>query len=498
MPEMVRLTALDGTPIEFLDAVRASGGMKDVYFHPARHYAVAFFRETLPPHARDRLEAIAGRYREGVFQQEGGAYWEPLYRWPQHVLEVNGHLGVVVPFYAPEFFFEHGSVNDDFLRIRGREKEGKWFASPGNQVRYLDMRERGDWRNYLRICLLISRAVRRMHSAGLAHSDLSYKNVLIDPVKARACIIDLDGLVVPGKYPPDVVGTPDFIAPEVVATTHLPMGDAGRALPNRHTDLHALAVLIYQYLLLRHPLRGSKVHDSDPHIDETLAMGERALFIEHPDDGTNRIHIDELREFERPWRDTSALPYTITGPHLAPLFERAFIHALHTPTARPGADEWEHALLRTEDLLLPCDNPACTPRWFVYDNSRTPTCPFCHRPRTGTVPVLNLYTARAGTSFKPDNHRLAVYDGLTLHRWHVDKSVVPNERLDDAGRRPVGRFQRQDGEWHLINDELDGLIVAGENTPVPRGGKVALRDGTQLVVKHAETARLMLVQMAGT
>jgi hypothetical protein len=28
-------------------------------------------------------------------------------------------------------------------------------------------------------------------------------------------------LVVPGKYPPDVVGTPDFIAPEVVMTNHL-------------------------------------------------------------------------------------------------------------------------------------------------------------------------------------------------------------------------------------------------------------------------------------
>ncbi len=55
-----------------------------------------------------------------------------------------------------------------------------------------------------------------MHAAGLAHSDLSYKNVLVDPVKGNASIIDLDGLVVPGRYPPDVVGTPDFIAPEVV------------------------------------------------------------------------------------------------------------------------------------------------------------------------------------------------------------------------------------------------------------------------------------------
>jgi serine/threonine protein kinase len=39
-----------------------------------------------------------------------------------------------------------------------------------------------------------------LHSAGLAHSDLSYANVLIDPATGSANIIDIDGLVVPGKF----------------------------------------------------------------------------------------------------------------------------------------------------------------------------------------------------------------------------------------------------------------------------------------------------------
>ena len=58
--------------------------------------------------------------------------------------------------------------------------------------------------NTLKISLTIARAVRRLHAAGLAHSDLSYKNVLVSPVEGLATIIDVDGLVVPGKYPPDV------------------------------------------------------------------------------------------------------------------------------------------------------------------------------------------------------------------------------------------------------------------------------------------------------
>ncbi|MDQ9815927.1 lipopolysaccharide kinase InaA family protein, partial [Acinetobacter pittii] len=78
------------------------------------------------------------------------------------------------------------------------------------------------------MCLKIARAVRRMHAAGLAHSDLSYKNVLVDPSTGSACVIDCDGLVVPGKYPPDVVGTPDFIAPEVLETKSLKLDDPNK------------------------------------------------------------------------------------------------------------------------------------------------------------------------------------------------------------------------------------------------------------------------------
>ncbi len=45
-----------------------------------------------------------------------------------------------------------------------------------------------------------------MHQMGLSHSDLSYNNVLVDPVTKSACMIDLDGLVVPGLYAAEVIG----------------------------------------------------------------------------------------------------------------------------------------------------------------------------------------------------------------------------------------------------------------------------------------------------
>ena len=332
---IITLTATNGQTIRFIDEIKAQGGMKDVKFSPDGDYVVAFFREKADPATRERLEMITGQYRERIFNQEGGNYLKNLYCWPTAVVEYENRLGVVVPFYRSNFFFQYGSRNHDMLNIKGKEKDGKWFASANNRNKYLDPRELGDWMRHLKICLMLARAVRRMHMAGLSHSDLGYKNCLIDPTTGQACLIDIDGLVVPGKHPPTVVGTPDFIAPEVVETAHLDKDDPKRKLPSRSTDLHALSVLIYMYLLYRHPLRGDKIHDAnDSQRDEELSMGSQALFIEHPTDTSNRIKTAQLKTSELPWKDTSKTPYTLCGPYIAGLFERAFIDGLHNPPDR--------------------------------------------------------------------------------------------------------------------------------------------------------------------
>lgn len=65
---------------------------------------------------------------------------------------------------------------------------------------------------HLKVCLMLARAVRRMHMAGLSHSDLGYKNCLIDPTADRFASLILMGWSC-SQTPPTVVGTPDFIAP---------------------------------------------------------------------------------------------------------------------------------------------------------------------------------------------------------------------------------------------------------------------------------------------
>lgn len=487
----VRLTATDGSTVEFVDEVIGSGAMKDVYFSPDKSYVVGFFREKQDANSKDRLQNIVGVYRDNIFKQVGGDYWKNLFCWPEKLVEWNGKLGIVCPTYHKNFFFQSGP-------FKGKEKQGKWFASAKLRNRFLPADQKGTWLDDLHMCIRIARAVRRLHAAGLAHSDLSYKNVLVDPLTGTACIIDCDGLVVPGKYPPDVVGTPDFIAPEVMETRSLKLGDPKKKLPSIYTDRHALAVLIYMYLLYRHPLRGGKVHDLDPAKDEELGMGKNALFVEHPTDHSNWVKVDQLGKSELPQGDPSKLPYTICGPYLKKLFDRAFIDGLHDPMKRPSAAEWEEALVKTTDLVQPCQNPNCEYKWFVFDNTTKPRCPFCERDYHGQLPILNFYYSPSHGRFMSEQYRLMVYDKQTLYMWHVNRLIEPNEKTRPEDKKPAGDFHFFKGQWILINRRLPSMyeiLDDGTKKKIEVGGYVPLTEGRKILLSTEDGGRLVVVQL---
>ncbi|MDR2612065.1 MAG: kinase [Deltaproteobacteria bacterium] len=487
--QTVTLVARGGRQVQFVEKDPAVGGVKDVYFAPDRSYVVAFYRKDPDAAGRERLERLVTTYRRNLLEKEGGSYYKDLFRWPECLVEHNGRTGIVVPVYDRRFYFPAGTGLD------GVEKQGNWFTSAKNFNRNLPPGERGNLISYLRICVTLSRAVKRLHAAGLAHSDLSFKNCLVDPSSGSACIIDIDGLVVPGLFPPEVAGTPDFIAPEVMGTIKLPLGDPAKKLPCVDTDRHALAVLVYLYLLHRHPLRGSKVWSLEDEEQESLEMGEKALFIEHPTDPTNRRTVDPKTDGPfLPWIDTGRLPYTITGPYLSRLFRAAFVDHLHDPVRRPTADDWEEALVKTLDLILPCSGPSCPKSWFVFDNTRRPVCPYCGKAYgEPSVPVLDLYSTRDGSLYQPDNRRLMVFNNQYLYPWHAYRNVFPNGLLAPEQRRPLGYFAFHRGEWLLVNQDLPGLRD-GE-VPVPVGQAVKLSDRQRLVLSPGAGGRLAHVTL---
>jgi len=466
-------TLRDGRTLEFMMVDDPpAGGMKKTYFSPDRSYVVQFFHDqaaATDPNRMARLEAVVGKYNP-TSDPKTGEYWKRLFCWPTAIV-VKPHLGVIAPAYPSNYFFETGP-------FRGKEKEGRWFSSPKLRS-LLPEKERGSWTNYFQVCILISRAVRRLHQAGLAHSDLSCKNVLIDPSRGLSVVIDIDSLVVPQLFPPDVAGTPGYIAPEVLSTLHLPLKDPNRKHPSARTDQHALAVLIYEYLLFRHPLRGPRVNSiKSAEEDEQLSMGGKALFIEDPNDSSNRP------------KDLKT-PYTELGRHLSELFQRAFVKGLHAPNDRPGAIEWERGLIRTWDMLLPCINTACQQRWFVLHDMKQPRCSFCGMPIKGQIPVLKLRKETRSGQWMQDG-QLVVHDkGQSLFKWHVFDNIFPGEEAD---RTPQGYFAFYQGKWVLVNQQMTSLTSPGGNR-VPPGQAVELKDGSQIRFSQEAHGRIVEVQM---
>lgn len=474
------------------------GGVKDVYFSPDKKYAVAFFRDPIDFNHKESLKKIVTLYHNNIKNGSSSDYFlDEIYRWPYDAVEKNGKWGVIVPFYNKKFFFEKGYSSNE--TIKNGEKIGKWFTTPSFRNKQyplsLDKSELGDWLSYFQIAINISRGVKKMHQMGLAHSDLSYNNVLVDPVTKSACIIDIDGLVVPGLIPAKVIGTADFIAPEVLKTKHLHIEDSNRILPNQKTDLHALPVLIYMYLLRRHPFRGGKIWDLDAEKDEMLAMGEKAVFIEHPDNTVNRVKADHLKKWNTFWGNPEKSPFTITGPYLTDLFKKAFIDGLHNPLLRPIANEWETALLKTVDLIQPCSNPDCDEKWYVFDNTSVPKCPFCGTAHKGSLPIIDLYYKFKDNVWKPENHRLMVYHNQYLFKWHVSKKVIRNESLTKEDKKPVGYFTFYQNKWMLVNQGLSSMKDLSENKEIPINSMVEIKDGKKIILSDEEGGRLMYITL---
>jgi serine/threonine protein kinase len=479
---VIKATCKDGRPVEFvLVDDPPAGGMKKTYFSPDRSYVVQFFHDQTAgedPQRLARLDFILGKYNPTIPEAEGGArgvtkasaeYFKRLFCWPTGIV-VQPQIGIVAPTYPGNFFF-------DKEPLKGIEKQGGWFIKPKPRS-LLPNEERGTLVSYLQLCILMARAVRRLHAAGLAHSDLSCTNILVDPSRGQCVVIDIDSLVVPRLFPPDVAGTPGYIAPEVLSTMPLDLRDPLRILPSSRTDQHALPVLIYEYLLLRHPLDGPKINSGvSTEEDQNLSMGAKALFVENPNDTSNRPPDLDI-------------PCSELGPHLQNLFMKAFVNGLHSPDERPSASDWEYALVKTFNMLYPCANPACSRKWFVLYDQNNVRCPFCQTKPTGTIPIFRLRKESRPGQWLLDS-QVVVYNGFYLFKWHCFDDVFPGEEAD---RTPQAYCQFHQGQWILVNQHLNSLTSATGNRVAP-GQYTALQDGAQIRLSQEPHGRIAEVQM---
>jgi len=338
------------------------------------------------------------------------------------------------------------------------------------------------WANYLQIARGIARSVAVLNGKGCAHADLHFRNFLVNPSNSDVVLLDLDGLVVPGFLPPQVVGMYEFMAPEILM---------GKSAPNERSDRHSLAVLVLYTLLFRNVMRPLLTYDPDDQKhDDMIGYGKEAVFSEHPQDRRNRPRMLGVPLFQQ-----GALSYHILTPALQELTERALIEGLHNPDRRPSAREWINALSYALDGLWRCSYCRLHflyPHWVRPVQRRA--CPFCGQHITAPFPsVLLLYEPQSKGNYIFTQRYLVMGTGWKLFADVLDSQHPPMSRRDEASKGHV-EWDNKNKTTRLVNDEDttwrarlggDGSdITVGKDTSIPLQPRTTIHfgEGRRLLV----------------
>ncbi len=209
---------------------------------------------------------------------------------------------------------------------------------------------------------IIAKAFGDLEKRNLSYCDISGNNILVKIGKnASVRMIDIDNIYIAGKGPAVVLGTPRYIAPEVI--------DRQRN-PDVLSDNYSLAVILFELLRAGHPYISDDILDGTPEDEEAALAGKYDYVTD--DNATNMLPED-----------------VVFTDKLKKLFRKCFVDGKKDRLARPSAREFEYALLEASNKVTKCPN--CE-RWHyarktgkVYDN-----CPWCDAPSKPRA-WLNFY-----------------------------------------------------------------------------------------------------------
>jgi DNA-binding helix-hairpin-helix protein with protein kinase domain len=296
----------------------------------------------------------------------------------------------------------------------------------------------------------------RLHAKGLCYKDISFGNVFFHPRNGEVRICDIDNVDVNGR-PGAILGTPGFMAPEVIC---------GVAGPSTQTDLHSLAVMLFNILMMGDPLDGQRV--SGPLTSEAMKSiyGSDPLFVFDPADVSNRPVPGEQDQVIARWN--------IYPKFIRDLFIRAFTAGLRDPlNGRVREGEWREAMAHLHDALFPCSH--CGALNF-YDRDqlkasggRLADCWGC-----GQQPALppRLRLCDSIVMLPKGTHLYAHH--LGNHRAY--NFTVP---LAEISAEPVSLKNLSAEKW--VRKDQDGSF-----TEVPPGGSALLANGTKLFFGSVE------------
>jgi len=326
--------------------------------------------------------------------------------------------------------------------------------------------------------LQLADSFRKLHADGLCYRDISFGNAFFDPKTGEVLICDNDNVAENRSKVTGVLGTPDFMAPELVRMEE-------GALPSRQTDLYSLAVLLFYMFFNSHPLTGKRILGirSWDYPARKKMFGHEPLFIFHPQDAQNSAvprALDPAGE-----AGANALEIWPLYPQfLRDAFVKAFTSGVSDPEhGRVTEGEWRSVLARLQDSLL--TSCACKKENF-FDPAELNASSGYQKPcwNCGKVPALpfRLQLGKLVIVLNPNTK-------LYAHHQEDHSDLDADSPLAEVVRHPnnpgiLGLKNLSGGRW--VATKADGSMLdveMGKSVVLAKGTKIAF--GRQIGELHA-------------
>lgn len=248
----------------------------------------------------------------------------------------------------------------------------------------------------------VANSYRTLHLSGYCYRDISAGNLMFDPVTGEVLICDNDNVGINRQSTCQVLGTMEYMAPEIIR---------GEASPSTESDLHSLAVLLFQLWTWHHPMQGRLEHQVRcwDLPAKRRVYGERPIFIFDPHDKHNRLSHDYT---------AVRILWALCPKPLQEQFTRAFTIGLKEPAQRVTEGEWQRLFLQLKDGILPCRG--CKAENFWQPAIRALHCWNCRQPIP--LPPALRFNHRGGSHFLL----------LTLHTKLTKRHLNPHANETEA------------------------------------------------------------------
>ena len=306
--------------------------------------------------------------------------------------------------------------------------------SPKSRRRYFPQ---ADYRFLVRAAQNVARAIGKVHQTGCVIGDLNHSGVLVAQ-NATVALIDADSF----QFSPKgscyrcVVGVPDYTPPELHGKN---LASVQRTIKH---DNFGLAIAVFHLLFMGcHPYAG-RYQGPDISLGEAIAQ--------------NRFAFSLTRQSEtRTSPPDVALTMDLFPDAIIRSFEAAF--GLK-PEARPGAQDWIHALGRLERTLNRC---AYAKAHFYPSTAQS--CVWCELTRHRGIEMFPVVSAAV-----PDiptetlGAEQAIHEILAFRFPSAAKILPPT--VSPPGVSSVLRKARTDKRWRTL---LGLLLLAGAVAGIP-------------------------------